>query len=263
MKFTTSNFYTPAWAAELLVNRYFSDLVTTDVVMEPTCGDGRFLQAVPGHIQAYGVEVDPVAAAQARENSGRTVITGDFLTVSLPKTPTKVVGNPPFEAKFIDSMLEKCWEVMDFGGKAGLLLPVYLFQTASRVGNYQEKWSIQYDLVPRDLFQGLQCPLMFARFTKDRQTISSGFFLYSEKISLNQLEIDARKLLTGNSSTAACWRDLVAWALKECGGEAPLKDIYRRVEKVKTSDTVWWKEKVRQTLQRHFVSLGDGVWRFA
>ena len=48
---------TPAWVAECLVREHFADLSAVDVVVDPTCGPGRFLQAVPSHVSAFGVEI--------------------------------------------------------------------------------------------------------------------------------------------------------------------------------------------------------------
>lgn len=49
------------------------------MVLEPSAGDGRFLMAVPDHVPAFGVEIDPALAPIAARNSGRQVIQGDFL----------------------------------------------------------------------------------------------------------------------------------------------------------------------------------------
>lgn len=63
-------FPTPAWAAEALVRENLADLSSNDFVLEPTCGPGRFLAAVPAHVEAVGVEIDPVLAQQARTATG-------------------------------------------------------------------------------------------------------------------------------------------------------------------------------------------------
>lgn len=69
---------TPAWVAAALVREHFSDLGKDDVVCDPSAGPGRFLQAIPDDVYALGVELDPELAEQARELTGRTIITGDF-----------------------------------------------------------------------------------------------------------------------------------------------------------------------------------------
>lgn len=65
--------FTPAWLAEALVERHFSRLDAADLVLEPTCGAGAFLRAIPAHVPAIGVEIDPALAAAARA-TGREVL---------------------------------------------------------------------------------------------------------------------------------------------------------------------------------------------
>src|SRR3546814_2869563 len=54
-------------------------------VIEPSCGTGSFLSAIPQHLPAYGVDIDPDIAAVAKANSGRQVIIGDFRSIELPE----------------------------------------------------------------------------------------------------------------------------------------------------------------------------------
>jgi len=250
--------FTPTWAAELLVQRHFGDLDSHDVVIEPTCGDGRFLMAVPPHVSAYGVEINPVAADAARKNSGREVIVGDFRTVALPCRPTAIVGNPPFIADVIDGILDRCFEELEYEGRAGFILPVYMFQTASRVVDYQRRWSIRQELIPRNLFERLSFPILFANFMKQRRTVVSGLFLYAETHAIAGLREEVRRLMVGNGSTANCWRDVVELALRALGGRARLKEIYAAVEGNRPSENPWWREKVRQILQKNFLRVGPG-----
>lgn len=250
--------FTPSWAAELLVRRHFADLGGRDVVVEPTCGDGRFLMAIPQDVEAYGVEIDPVAAAEAVRNTGRQVIVGDFLTASLPKRPTAVIGNPPFSADTIDGIIDRCYHELDYGGRIGFLMPVYMFQTASRVVGYQRRWSISQEMVPRNLFERLSCPLMFATFTKARQTVISGLFLYAETDAVASLKKDIREIVLGNKSTANCWRDSVELALRALGGRARLEQLYAAIENNRPTENKWWREKVRQIAGMHFVRVAAG-----
>ena len=104
-----NQYFTPSWAAELLVRRHFSDLSDKDTVLDPSCGDGRFLMAIPRDVDAYGVEIDSAQAEAAVRNTGREVIVGNFLTAKLPRKPTVVLGNPPFVADVIDEFLARCY----------------------------------------------------------------------------------------------------------------------------------------------------------
>lgn len=62
----------------------------------------------------------------------------------------------------------------------------------------------------------------------------------------------------------ATWRDVVAAVLEHSKGAVSLTYLYGQIEPHrKAKANKWWKEKVRQTLQRypeHFVSMGTGQW---
>ncbi len=251
-------FFTPAWAAELLVRRHFADLTEADTVLEPSCGDGRFLMAIPQHVDAFGVEIDPAQAAKAAANSGRQIITGDFTQVQLPRHPKVVVGNPPYQSELIDAFLERCYQLLEYDGRIGFLLPVYYLQTASKVVDLQRRFSIAQELLPRNLFEGMTKPLMWCTFTKARKTFLSGFFLYAETAALADMQKDVRALFVGNQARANCWREAVSMALEVCGGRATLQQLYAVIEGNRPTQNPWWREKVRQVAGKHFVRLAPG-----
>jgi SAM-dependent methyltransferase len=68
-----------------------------DVVVDPACGDGRFLaEAARRGARARGVELDRATARAARAG-GLDVVAGDALTCAWPEAVADVVvGNPPF-----------------------------------------------------------------------------------------------------------------------------------------------------------------------
>lgn len=253
-----NQFFTPTWAAEALVERHFGNLTPADTVLEMACGDGRFLMAIPEGIDAYGVELDPVMAARAAKNTGRDIVTGDFRTVELPRRPTAILGNPPFDLAVFDEMLDRCQDLLEYDGKAGFLLPVYTFQTASRVMGYQKTWSLSQELLPRNLFEGLSCPIMWATFQKQRRTVVSGLFLYAELDALQGLKRDMRRLMVGNDSTPTCWRDVVQLALHACGGQATLGQLYEAIESNRPTPNKWWREQVRKVASQNFFRVGSG-----
>lgn len=253
-----SQYFTPTWAAELLVRRHFGALTCRDTVLEPACGDGRFLMVIPAEVDAYGVELDPAQAQAARQSSGREVLAGDFLTVRLPRRPTAVIGNPPYQADLIDGFLARCYELLEYGGRIGFLLPVYYLQTASKVMDLNRRFSIAQELLPRNLFEGLTKPIMWATFTKARRTVLSGFFLYAETHALADVHRDLRALLLGNRSRATCWRDVVGAALEACGGRATLQQLYACIEGNRPTANPWWREKVRQIAGQHFRRIRPG-----
>lgn len=253
-----NQYFTPTWAASMLVQRHFPNLGPQDVVLEPSCGDGRFLMAIPDNVKAYGVELDPDMACRARANSGRDIVLGDFLSVDLPVTPTVVIGNPPYRADLIDGFIDRCYDLIDYDGRIGFLLPVYYLQTASKVVDLNRRFSMTQELLPRNLFHRLACPIMWVNFVKVRKTSLSGFFLYAELDSLSDMKKDIKALFVGNEARAHCWKDAVQVALESCGGSASLAEIYQRVEVNRPSKNPWWREKVRQTAGRYFHRLAPG-----
>lgn len=251
-------YFTPTWAAEALVKRSFADLTSRDTVLDPSCGDGRFLLAIPDGVDGFGVELDPHWAEEARKNSGRDVVTGDFTQVDLPRRPTAIVGNPPYNAALIDAFLERAYNELEYDGRVGFILPVYYFQTANKVVELSRKFSISQELLPRNLFFGLTCPIAWAMFTKSRKTSLSGFFLHEELQALSGMHKDIRKVMVGNDSRALCWREAVAAALKACGGRATLQEIYKVIEGNRPTGNPWWREKVRQVAGKYFERIQVG-----
>lgn len=60
------------------------------------------------------------------------------------------------------------------------------------------------------------------------------------------------------------WQSVVRIVLSRSNGEAAMKAIYDMVEMLapdKVQSNFHYKEKIRQTLQRHFSSKGEGVWQ--
>jgi len=175
-----NQYMTPLWAAEALVEHYFPGLTSSDLVLEPSCGDGAFLAALPSDVPALGVEIDPCLAERARLRTGRSVVTGDIATASIDASPTVAISNPPFVATAIEAMLSRCVELMPRDGVAGFLLPAYALQTPSRVLRYAEHWGIHAEMVPRTLFPGLPRPLVFAIFDRSRPGALVGLGLYAQ-----------------------------------------------------------------------------------
>jgi hypothetical protein len=120
--------FTPAWVCEAIIERCYADLDLGDRVVEPFCGDGRMLMALPNEISAIGIEIDPLMAERARQNTGRTIICGDFFGVEISGPVTHFVGNPPFDAKLIHRFLSRAHAMLEPGGSCGLLLPAYVLQ---------------------------------------------------------------------------------------------------------------------------------------
>lgn len=240
---------TPVWVAEALVERHFSRLDASDLVIEPSCGPGAFLQALPAHVPALGVEIDVAMAELARQHTGRQIILGDFRTVSLQVQPTLILGNPPFNLKLVDAFLERAFALLPSGGRVGFILPAFAFQTAGRVARYAEQWSLKQELIPRNIYPGLSLPLLFALFSKDQRRTMVGFALYKETVDMHNLAPEYRTAAA--QSYGPVWCELVSAALTQLGGEASIQDIYDEISRRKPTLTRFWKEKVRQTVRRY------------
>lgn len=254
-----SQYMTPAWAARELFAAHFSDVTAQDVGFEPTCGDGRCLQAIPDHVPAFGCEQDAEKAGKARARTGREVFVGNVLTMQIPRPFTFVFGNPPFKTDFMDRFLSKIEALVVDGCRCGLILPAYFLQTPSTVKRWNRMWTIFPEMLPRTLFPGLELPLVFTIFTKDPAPVLKGMRLYSEAHSIEDLREEFRKEMT---SGRGLWMPIVAAALERLGGRAHLAEIYEVIGKNRPTRNEWWRQKIRQTLQRHacFSRRGSGVW---
>lgn len=258
--------FTPAWAAEAIVEQEFGWLRPGHRVADPACGDGAFLCAIPEDVDAVGVEIDPVHAESARMFTGRPVITGDFLEVSREQLGTvqAVIGNPPFQFSLVAAFLNKAHEILVDDGVCGLTLPAYCFQTSSVVEKLNRQFSIRQQLLPRNLFQGIKLPLVFATFTKERNRRLFGFLLYNEAQEMRAIDKRWTELVTVRRDPRGVWFPVVEEILNELGGDAGLEQIYTAVQSVRPTENVHWKAKVRQTLQRHpqrFARAGQGRYR--
>jgi hypothetical protein len=95
--------FTPAPLAAFVARDVLAPLgVDAPVVLDPACGDGRFLaaarDATAGRARLIGVERDPdLAAAARRAVPGATIVVGEALLDSLAIEPVDaVIGNPPW-----------------------------------------------------------------------------------------------------------------------------------------------------------------------
>ena len=256
-------FFTPEWAAVELVARHFADLDARDRVVEPTCGRGSFLKAVPSHVEALGVEIDPALAADARHSTGRPVLCGDIRTIELPWTPTVFLGNPPFQMDLVETILARARELLPDYGRCGFILPSSAIQTPSRVNRWRRDWSLLQEALPRTLFPGSRSPLLFAVFTKDGQRRLWGFALFEETAAIAALARETREVLVHGRPGRSVWRAVVEEALERLGGSGDLDAIYRAIEPRRPTGTRWWREKVRQMLQRHCEHRAPGHWALA
>lgn len=254
-------YFTPWWAAEALVDAFLPGLGAGDAVLEPSCGLGAFLAAIPRQVAALGVEIDSKLAETAERGTGRRVIVGDFREVELGGfEPSAIVGNPPYDLTLVEDFLARAHALLPDGGRCGFLLPAYACQTPRRVLGWSRSWGLSQALVPRTLFMRSRLPLLFVTFTRGRGLAAQGFALYAEAHDVTTTPARVRELLEHGAAGGPCWRAVVAHALATLGGQAELAAIYRAVEPRRPTGNPWWREKVRQVLQKHFLPVERGVW---
>lgn len=261
-------YFTPAWAAEGIVDQEFGWLKAGHRVIEPSCGDGAFLCALPQSVEVIGIDIDPVQAARARASSGRHVIVGDFLEVpaqDLGKVQA-VLGNPPFNSDLVAKFLKKSHELLEDGGQAGFILPAYILQTSSKVEMMGKDFSIRQSMLPRNLFPGLKLPLVFATFTKEKERKLFGFLLYREAQEMRAIDKRWKETVTAGREQRGVWFPVVRQILKSLGGSANLEEIYAAVQSIRPTANPHWHAKIRQVLQRHpncFSRTGQGQYALA
>lgn len=249
--------FTPRWAAEILAADALGGLGDVGVI-EPSCGDGAFLCAIPDHLDAVGVEIDPVVAARAAANSGRRIVIGDFATAEVAvRDLGLIVGNPPYSMGIIDDFVMRSHALLPEDGVCALLLPAHVLSTTSRVNRWAERFAIEQRMVPRSIFPRISLPLMWTRFVKSKRRTLVGFMLFEEQTDVESMPKTIRKAL-GRPGT---WREAVGIAIHSLGGEAELGEIYRAVEPRRPSGNQWWRDKVRQTAGLYY--RRTGTHRFA
>lgn len=254
-------FFTPAWAAEAIIRQKFAALSADDRVLDPGCGSGAFLRAIPNHVPAIGVEIDPQLAAAAVANSGREVIVGDFRAVELPFRPTVIVGNPPFSREIADSFLARCADELPANGRMGFILPTSYLSFAGTLARWHREFSIAHDCLPRNLFPRISVPLSFFLFTRDRVRRLSGFLLYPEALAVGGTPKNVRLALCEGRPRKGAWRHAVEQAMLALGGAATLPQLYAYLSGRLPKAIHFWRDTVRRVLQEGgFRRVDRGVW---
>lgn len=240
--------FTPAWAAEAIIERHYPHLDETHFVAEPSCGKGAFLSALPWNVRSVGFEIDPALACMARARTGREVICADFLKADLPEGITTFIGNPPFNAQLIEAFMDRAYQALPRGGEVGFVLPAYIFQTTSKVLRYAQRWSVAQELMPRNLFPGIKMPLMFARFTKDGQRRLIGFFLYRETADIAALSAEMKAIVNERNGKRSVWRQVVHAAFDQLPAVVHMRELYDFIGKRRPTRNPEWEAQVRKVL---------------
>lgn len=256
-----SQWMTPAWAAEAIVGHCLHELRSGATVIEPSCGIGRFIHALPAGTRAIGVEIDPRLARRARSETQAEIIEGDFRIVDLPVDRCDaLIGNPPFRMDVFDGMLDRAYGLLDDGGPMIMILPAFALQTTSRVARYNRRWSISQDMLPRTLFPGIRLPLVLARFVRDPVPRLHGFLLYHESREIEEMPVVYRRALSEGRSG---WKAVVEEALKRLGGEGTIAQVCAEIGPRRPTSTEHWRAKVRQQLSTHFNRRASATYSLA
>lgn len=258
---TLDQFFTPSWAAELLVDDVLRGMGDT-VVLEPACGDGRMLAAIPRRHDAIGVEIDPRMAEAARRASGRRVICGDIRSVDLSGLAIgAIAGNPPFDAAIIERIVAIANELLPEDGVIGLILPAHIPASSRRIERWGARFSIETRLLPRGLFPRLTLPLVWTRMVRSRHRTLVGLMLFEHQADVHAMPPKVRQ----DVSAGVTWRHVIADALATLGGEAELREIYAAVEPRRRSPNPHWRDKTRQVLAQYdaFDRVSETRWRLA
>ncbi|MCL8382087.1 DUF4942 domain-containing protein [Xanthobacter aminoxidans] len=93
-------------------------------VLEPSCGCGRFMDALRARgARVFGIEVDAARAAQSRAK-GHSVLTANFLETEPTGDFDQVVMNPPFYGRHYARHVEHAMRFLKPGGRLTAILPV-------------------------------------------------------------------------------------------------------------------------------------------
>lgn len=108
-----------------VVHRVMADLWIKkgEKVLEPSCGCGRFLDALrSAGAEAFGIEVDSGRAALCRAK-GHKVLVRNFLETAPTGDYDRVVMNPPFYGKHYAKHVEHALKFLKPGGQLTAILP--------------------------------------------------------------------------------------------------------------------------------------------
>jgi SAM-dependent methyltransferase len=107
---------------QILRNLSFSD---GQMILEPSCGDGRIMDALRKQrvsLRVTGVEVDPGRAAEARAK-GHHVMQANFLQCQPAADWDYVLMNPPFYGRHWKLHLDHALKFLKPGGHLVCILP--------------------------------------------------------------------------------------------------------------------------------------------
>lgn len=126
-----------------VVARVIADLgnISGEKVLEPSCGDGRFLDALRrAGGDCFGVEYDAGRARQARAK-GHAVLTANFLETAPTNDYDLVVMNPPFYGRHYEKHVRHALRFLKPKGKLVAILPTTARHDHGVLNDLKPRWS--------------------------------------------------------------------------------------------------------------------------
>jgi hypothetical protein len=109
--------------------------------LEPSCGCGRFLDALRrAGADCYGIEVDRGRAQQCRDK-GHRVFSGNFLEAPVTPVYDLIVMNPPFYGRHYAKHVRHALRFLKSGGKLVAILPATARYDHGELDDLRPRWS--------------------------------------------------------------------------------------------------------------------------
>ncbi len=140
-----------------VIERVLSDIrFTPDMrVLEPSCGDGRFIRAILAQeptARVTGIEVHAARAKQAQQ-AGYNVMMANFLETVPDPNFDLVVMNPPFCGKTYQKHVDHARKFLKAGGRLVAVLPATAHLDHGFAGDPTKRWNPCWSELPLASFK--------------------------------------------------------------------------------------------------------------
>ncbi|TNE66813.1 MAG: DUF4942 domain-containing protein [Rhodobacteraceae bacterium] len=125
-----------------VIERLLRDMIWRGLrVLEPSCGDGRILDALRGQgADVFGIEYDAGRAKQARAKN-HTVLTANFLNFPPKPEYDAVVMNPPFYGRHYAKHVRHALKFLKPGGVLRAVLPITARYDHGELDDLNPQWT--------------------------------------------------------------------------------------------------------------------------